>query len=139
MIETSLLAWLVLFLTILVSSAAGIAIAHNLPWNKANKDLNMPFTFGLAIAPYVLGAFTLVALHLLPGLSHNQHYTFILIGLIITIIGFSFFSKDSIDFKSFFKFQESYSISEKLLFIFLIAQTLSLILFGICFSWKSFI
>jgi hypothetical protein len=78
MIETSLVAWLLLIFAIFICSVATVRLSSCLPWSEDAKKSPVVFFFGLSLAPFLFGSLGVLALSLLSGASHKTHLIFIL-------------------------------------------------------------
>lgn len=76
-----------MFGTVLVSSGAGLVLSSLVPWSDPAKRAGIPQAFGLTIAPFILGIFTVLVLGVLRGASHAVHLGSILGALIVSTAG----------------------------------------------------
>ncbi len=81
MIETSPGAWLWWGLAMLLASNATIRFVRFLPWSQQCRSSAAPLAFGLALAPFLLGFISMLALAALANSSHAAHSAFIFIVL----------------------------------------------------------
>lgn len=86
MIITSPLSWIAMLAIILLASVAGYVLSRRLPWLPAARAAGVPGAIGFSLGPFLLGAFTILALGFLPGHSHAVHMTVIVGGLLVLVV-----------------------------------------------------
>ncbi len=77
MSEMPIISWCALLVAMFLCHFISGRFVRILPWANGANDSRVPFFFGAAIAPFLLGFITIAALKLLPGKSHNAHLIFI--------------------------------------------------------------
>lgn len=81
MTEQSLEAWLWWGALVLAASLAGTGLARLMPWSRSARGAAVPTAFGLALAPFLAGLATVLALGLLRGQSHAMH-----VGVVLALL-----------------------------------------------------
>lgn len=66
-----------MLLAVLLASHAMLRLASAMPWSDAAVRASFPVFFGLALAPFLVGFLSVLALGMLSGASHNTHFLFI--------------------------------------------------------------
>ena len=93
MIESNILSWLALFSLLMVSTLAGIGLSRLIPWSSLPISANVDVVFGFAIAPFLAGMASVLALKLFPGGSHLLHivctYGFLVMGSLLVFKPYS--------------------------------------------------
>jgi hypothetical protein len=80
--------YLILTATVLLASAAGLALARFAPWTTAARRAGIPIAFGLACAPFLTGLLAVIALGLFRGADHALHVGLVVAGLVVFLLLF---------------------------------------------------
>ncbi len=102
MIQASLVSWLFMLAIMLLASVSGYMLSRLIPWTPAARRAGVDKFAGFSLAPFMLGAFSLIALTFLPGYSTNVHL-FIVISGVILVFGLSVWlasPQESVAYKS---------------------------------------
>ena len=81
MIEPSLVPWIWLLIAVVLSSHTMLRFSYAMAWSQAAIRSGLPFFFGVALAPFLLGFLTIAALMVSDGASHGTHQALIYSGL----------------------------------------------------------